>query len=880
MNVLKDWRIDRQILLDLNADSWERQRAQCFCISQAIFSVYPELFNEKILSWLGNSAQPSVAYLFEDFEFAKGESWANEIEIELEKPVVKLIQRLSKQTEDRVGIDELTEQLLALSDAKGKKNRGAFFTPPELSSYVVHQVSTEVKQHIHADGLAFIDKHSTIIDPAAGAGIFLFQAIHCIRENYVENKSWSKFVNERLLPNLIGCDLNLTSLFAAHFNVAIALHQTGYDFEKPLRLSLYLFDTLSDSIANCDPDPGIVSDYSSNIDSQSEIQSEDNSNFIQSEKELAWRSVREQSHAVVIGNPPFASLSKNNSQWITSLLKGGATNEFANYFEVEGVSIGERKTWLHDDYVKFIRFAHHQAELRSQSVVGLVSNVGFLDNITFRGMRYQLQSTFDRIKITDFGGDTRNRFSADDQNIFGIETGIATALFSKSEEQNQIENDEQTTIEYGKVRGTRKEKLDRLKKLNCRDGESDPSKHQFELTRVRFSNAKDYCFVPRDTDRANEYANGFPLDEIFLKSWSAPVTARDFFVIDFELATLEKRFMELIDLSIPDEVIRERYFSRTRSSRYQKGDTRGWKLTEVRKKLASSGQTVADFAIQCLYRPFDRRYILWTDQLIDWPRKGFREIFEMTNQVCLLARRQIPPGEENRFFYVTNTIPIDGCLRNDNRGNETAFPLFANPETPNFSESFVAFCESKWQHKTEADFLFHYIYGLLYAYPYRERFKESLQQGFPRVFICESHSVARRISAIGKQLCDLHLFTSSESNSSFSDEIADSKNFNDHELKKPFPIYKYGEVFIAKDTSSFTKIAPAVWNYKFGAHQVLEKYLKDRRGKTLSSATINTYTRIANVIEKTIEFESQLKQVFIDNGGWTSIFRSITDQLT
>src|SRR5581483_2907686 len=88
---------------------------------------------------------------------------------------------------------------------------------------------------------------------------------------------------------------------------------------------------------------------------------------------------------IVVGNPPFSSLSTTTNDWIARLVRGD--DEIRGYVRANGRSLGERKTWLHDDYVKFIRLAQWHIEQASCGIVGFVTNHGFLDNATFRLMR-------------------------------------------------------------------------------------------------------------------------------------------------------------------------------------------------------------------------------------------------------------------------------------------------------------------------------------------------------------------------------------------------------------------------------------------------------------------------------------------------------------
>jgi predicted helicase len=76
-----------------------------------------------------------------------------------------------------------------------------------------------------------------------------------------------------------------------------------------------------------------------------------------------------------------------------------------DYFFVDEKPLGEKNPkWLQDDYVKFLRFAQWKIDQAGCGVVGMITNHGYLDNLTFRGMRKCLMRTFDEIYILDLHG--------------------------------------------------------------------------------------------------------------------------------------------------------------------------------------------------------------------------------------------------------------------------------------------------------------------------------------------------------------------------------------------------------------------------------------------------------------------------------------------
>ncbi len=138
----------------------------------------------------------------------------------------------------------------------------------------------------------------------------------------------------------------------------------------------------------------------------------------------AETSVARTLFTVIVGNPPFSGISQQQGRWIVDLLRGqeGGRHDWCNYFEVDGQPLGERKTWLQDDYVKFLRHAHWKIELAGCGIVGFVTNHGYLDNPTFRGVRRQLLTTFPRITVIDLHGNRKKKERPPDgrrdENVF------------------------------------------------------------------------------------------------------------------------------------------------------------------------------------------------------------------------------------------------------------------------------------------------------------------------------------------------------------------------------------------------------------------------------------------------------------------------------
>ena len=760
------------------------------------------------------------------------------------------------------------EHLLAEFDAARRRELGVYFTPPAAVDFIVERTDRVLREELdYADGLAGglasdaavrTASPLRILDPAMGSGAFLQAVVRRIRRTFVAQSRdsspavspqyeprWSEYVSQHLLPRLCGVEILPAPFVLSNFLLAMELVRGGY---RPLpsdRLALSLADTLA--------------------------------------QERLFDAGR---FNVIVGNPPYRGISSNKHEWITRLLRGRSPDgrNAASYFHVDGEPLGERKVWLHDDYVKFFRYAQWQVEQSGAGVVAFITNHGFLDNPTFRGMRAALMQTFSGIEVIDLHGNAKKGLAAEDESLFETAQGMAITVAWNNGHENQPAG-----VNRGDLIGTRSEKIQQLQS----DGER-------RLTLARISPRSPHYFFHADrTAQHAEYAAGFRLPEIMPVNTTAAVTARDWFVVDIDRQRLLDRLAEFADLSIADEEIRRRYFGRTRSAKYAPGDTRGWKLSEARRRLASQPHWHG-LVRQCWYRPFDRRWIFWAPWMIDWPREDVMRHMQRGN-LALVCRRQSVRGKPCNFFWIADDIVIDGYIRSDNRGSESVFPLFlmGNDEFPpqpdragvtvdsravNFAGDFVAACESKMNAQfvatvapsEQATFnawdLLHYVYALFHSPTYRQRYADDLVVDFPRVLVPNSFALFRKLADRGGELARLHLLSSVPLRDSAIEFHGDSRA----RVDAGFPNYDETSVRLGAG-AFFAAIPRESWQFRVGAHQVLRKWLKDRRNRTLAEDDIQTYLGLAGAVAGTNAIMVRIDAIIDAAGGWPAAFTAPPD---
>src|SRR6266487_89888 len=427
------------------------------------------------------------------------------------------------------------ETFLTQYDPKLRELRGVYYTPEPVVSYIVRSVDHLLREQFDCpDGLADISTITTtytdeegktqtehtprvlLLDPACGTGTFLYAIIDQIRESYREMGNagmWSSYVREHLLQRLFGFELLMAPYAVAHLKLGMQLAALDlpleersmweYDFETDERLGLYLTNTLEHVLKRSNLLLGI---------------------FISDEANEAARVKQDCPVMVIIGNPPYSGHSANKGKWISELLHGedGKTGrKVGNYFEVDGKPLGERNPkWLNDDYVKFIRFAQWRIEKTGYGILAFITNHGYLDNPTFRGMRQSLMQSFDEIYVLDLHGNSKKKERSPDgtidQNVFDIQQGVAIGIFIKRQGQNS--SSQAATVRHAHLWGQREVYIktpDVTEKL-VGGKYSWLAVHDIKTTEWNKlePNSPFYLFIPQDDVLRAEYEQGKKVTEI------------------------------------------------------------------------------------------------------------------------------------------------------------------------------------------------------------------------------------------------------------------------------------------------------------------------------------------------------------------------------
>ena len=753
--------------------------------------------------------------------------------------VGKIMQGFGKLTGQSDPFLHFYETFLAAYNPAKRKARGVWYTPEPVVNFIVRAVDDVLQTEFGlADGLADTSKVTIdwdtgqtdkkgraqtikkevhrvqILDPATGTGTFLAEVIKQIAPKVkdVASGMWSPYIERDLIPRLHGFELLMASYAMCHMKLDMMLTELGYvPTGSPPRLGVYLTNSLEEG--------------------EPANQSLPFAQWLSNEVKEANTIKRDMPIMCIVGNPPYSGISTNKGDWITGLIE--------DYKYVDGVHFGERKHWLQDDYVKFIRMSEHLIDKNGEGVLGFITNHGYLDNPTFRGMRWHLLKTFDRIHVIDLHGNANKKEvtpeGKPDKNVFDIQQGVAIIIAVKTGKKKKG----LAEVWHGDLWGTREGKYASLEAGRI----GKPVTKRIDCT------APQYAFVPRDHTLSEIYGENFGIAEFMPANVTGIVTAKDGLVIDFSKQGLKDRISRFTDPAKTDDQVRAEFFPNKKAGKYPPGDSRGWKLPVARAALQN-----ADWAADIksiAYRPFDTRTVLYRPDMVDWGRFDFMHHMLNGENFGLITPKI---KKDQGGGIVTNTLC--GHKTYDAYDSNSLFPLYLYPDEQdldqtrrvNFDPKLWKQLQTKATHKTHGTpneiETFDYIYGVLHCPAYRDTFAEFLKIDFPRIPWPASPAEFWDIAAKGAELRKLHLMdagTVGQAPYPFKGEgnaVVDKPCFED------------GKVWI-NATQYFDAAPPVSWDFYIGGYQPAQKWLKDRKGRELSFDDVKHYQRILKILSET-----------------------------
>ena len=730
------------------------------------------------------------------------------------------------------------ENFLAAYDPKLREKRGVYYTPAPVASWLVRSADAVVRERfgipaglagMGRDGKAGAEREASgvhILDPACGTGVFLCEAVSLIRGRLKDggySGGWPAFVRKNLLPRLSGFELLMAPYAVAHFTLGMRL--AGQDLPEaerlPWRHEFFAADRLGLHLANT-------------------LESGDHPFGAPGLGQALPGNGQTAPVLVILGNPPYAGHSANNHQRGPG--RGKARTFIArlieDYRQVDGQPMGEANPkWLQDDYVKFIRWAQWKMEGVDEGVVAFVTNHGYLDNPTFRGMRWSLVRSFDEIYVYDLHGNARKRETAPggspDRNVFDIRQGVALAVFVKRKDGGRTAP---AKVFHAEMYGERQAKCGRL------SGTDILSVDWKELRPVEPA----FLFVPCDNDLFAEYCGGEPVTGMFPACSVGMATARDKLAVHFTPEELWRAVNEFASLAPED----------ARAAFALGEDSDDWQVAQAQSDVKRSGPDRRHIR-KILYRPFDVRYTYYTGRtrgFICRPRAKIMNRMTGGNIGLIVGRAGAAANIEAWETAFISRHPVD--LNIFRRGGGALFPLHAGG-----GESASCLEGAAGGEAGDKRRLFYYTYAILHSGVYRQRYHEFLQKDFPRIPITRDKAVFRRLADLGEELAAFHTLEhpalSGAGRRLTGYPVAGAAGRADR-VEKGWPKYDgQGTVFINAGRH-FSGVPAKVWEYTIGGYRVAERWLKERQGRGLSLDEIQTYQRILLALAETVRLRREI----------------------
>jgi len=767
--------------------------------------------------------------------------------------VEEILKNYGKSTKMEDPIIHFYETFLSEYDPKLRKSRGVWYTPQPVVNFIVRAVDDILKTEFDLpQGLADTSKtkikvdvqgkkveqevHKVqILDPATGTGTFLAEVVkHIYKKFQGQQGIWSNYVETHLLPRLNGFELLMASYAMAHLKLDLLLTETGYKPTTNQRFRVYLTNSLEEH----HQDTGTLF-----------------ANWLSTEANEANHIKRDTPVMCVIGNPPYSGESANKGEWIMKLME--------DYKKEPGgkEKLKEQNSkFINDDYVKFLRYGQHFIEKNGSGVLAYINPHGFLDNPTFRGMRWYLLKTYDKIYTIDLHGNAKKKETAPDGsadvNVFDIEQGVSINIFIKTGKKKPNELGQ---VFHYDLYGKRDFKYDFL---------SDNSLKSIEYNCFTpFKNS--FLFKSIDETMLLKYNEGINPISLFKVNVMGFQTHRDSFAIDFEMKNIKSRALDLINKENTNEELYKKYAI---------SDNRDWKLDKARNEIQSDINWESK-AVKCGYRPFDERPCYFSYVMMDYPRKELiQNVLNKENLLLGIGRQGLAVGDIDWCLTTVSKHPVDANIFR--RGGVNLFPLYLYPDNsgqqtieqtierqPNLNIEIVNEIASKigltfTNEKQNNDSTFapidivDYIYAVLHSPTYREKYKEFLKTDFPRIPFPKNADTFWQLVKLGGEIRQIHLLESSVVENYITQYPIDGDNVVGKTK------FQDGKVYI-NETQYFDNVPPVAWEFYIGGYQPAQKWLKDRKDRKLEFDDILHYQKIIVALSETDRLMKEIDKIEI-----------------
>jgi len=327
-------------------------------------------------------------------------------------------------------------------------------------------------------------------------------------------------------------------------------------------------------------------------------------------------------------------------------------------------------------------------------------------------------------------------------------------------------------------------------------------------------------------------------------------------MVGFEKEDLMNR-LRILTGNLPDELI---------SQALNLNDTPYWKISSIREKIKQV--KYQDKVSRYSFRAFDKRFIFYLPDIIERGDARYslmKHLFAKDN-IALTTTRKISQTQSVSVFICSSIGDVHFIS-----DRTYFFPLYLYPDqtegllfakdeverTSNLTDKFLQAIRESLGSEPTPEEIFYYIYAVLYSPTYRKRYEEFLKIDFPRIPMPADYESFKALSNLGRELIDLHLLK----HHALDETWIGFPQSDSNKVEKVYYDENTRRVYLNKE-QYFEGISKAVWEYRIGAYQAMEKYLKDRKGRKLSLDEINHYMKVARAIRLTIELQEKIDDIY------------------
>lgn len=653
----------------------------------------------------------------------------------------------------QLAIHKLYEQFFTLALPKTAEKLGVVYTPPEVVDYILRSVAYVLKKEFHNRSISRDGVH--ILDPFTGTGAFISRLL---LSGLIRKEDLKRKFREELHANEI--------MLLAYYIAAVNIEDTYYALLHEKEDSAPTQGSDGFDGVDYEPFPGIVLTDTFNLSRDEEKKTKEylNDSFVDAATNSERRKRQRNSPIeIIVGNPPYSVGQKS----------GNDNNQNEKYPELDkrvaetyaAKTNATNKNSLYDSYIKAFRWASDR--IGERGIIGFVSNGAYIDNAAMEGFRKCLVEEFSTIYVFNLRGNARTSGELrrrEKDNVFGqgTRTNVAITILVK----NPAKTDH--NIFYHDIGDylTREQKLGILRDFQSVENTSWDNIIPNELG--------DWI-NQRKGDFGKLYALGDKDNKDNVTTFFKPLygrgvaTARDAWAFNFSCDELVANMSRMINFynrqvdefqTLADKTIEAKEFADQDSSKISWN--RGL-LSDLGKKKRFSGN-VEEFVRIAAYRPFCKEYLflnkMFNDMLYQIPKQ-----FPTPNTPNLVICLQGADG------LITDVIPDLHYV-----GTSQCFPLYyyesaadsildASSEKvidgyvqrSGISDEMLTEFRNRFGDEVTAEDVFFYVYGALHSPKYRAEYENELKKELARLDLPKSRTNLLKISAIGRELADLHV---------------------------------------------------------------------------------------------------------------------------